>query len=113
MAPPTIYSLSPGTIVRICHHIVSRDDPEIVDIHRDLVSLALTNRSFGEPALGMLWHSLLSLTPLLRTLPEDLCAAAPIVYNGLNGSDPGKVGVQLVSVVSLVCTPHLLKPGIY
>ncbi|KAF8649473.1 hypothetical protein AX16_005776 [Volvariella volvacea WC 439] len=38
--------------------------------NQDLLNIALTCRSFRNPALGILWHSLDSLDPLLRLLPQ-------------------------------------------
>ncbi|KII86170.1 hypothetical protein PLICRDRAFT_700291 [Plicaturopsis crispa FD-325 SS-3] len=38
----------------------------------DLARLARTCRAFRDPALDVLWHTLPSLDPLIRTLPTDL-----------------------------------------
>lgn len=40
--------------------------------------LALTCRFLSEPALDTMWHTLNSLSPLLCTLPEDLCTLVPL-----------------------------------
>lgn len=113
MAPSTIHSLSLSTIARISYHISSSDDSETADIRRDLVALALTSRSFSKSALDMLWHTLQSLAPLLRTLPEDLCTVAPLEFEESCGDDmrpTREVVTQLVSPASAV-HGQLLKSG--
>ncbi|KII86185.1 hypothetical protein PLICRDRAFT_43766 [Plicaturopsis crispa FD-325 SS-3] len=39
---------------------------------KSLARLARTCHTFSDPALDILWHTLPSLDPLIRTLPSDL-----------------------------------------
>lgn len=85
MAPPTIFTLPPDTILRVCE-LLRTELNFLPDRSHDLVSFALTCRSFSEPALNTLWYRIRSLAPLLTsTLPKDLCTAAPFVYRGIKG----------------------------
>lgn len=98
--PPNIASLPLETVLRICR-VISSDGGPGSAISRDLTAIALTCRSLNEPALDTLWHSIRSLAPLLRTLPEDLCIVAPFFYNSGDGRIP-RAGSQLVSTTLLL-----------
>lgn len=39
---------------------------------KDLLSAALTSRTFSEPALDRIWRNIRSLDPIIACLPEDL-----------------------------------------
>jgi hypothetical protein len=39
---------------------------------RDLLSVALTSRTFCEPALDVLWRAITSFDPIIACLPDDL-----------------------------------------
>jgi hypothetical protein len=62
------------------HHCL--DIPELICIifelvracgsHRDIVALALTCKTFRDPALRTLWAKLPSFDPLVRCLPNDI-----------------------------------------
>ncbi len=97
---PNITSLPLDTVLRICRAISLREGPGSA-VSRDLAALALTCRSLSEPALDTLWHSIRSLAPLLRTLPEDLCIVAPFVYDSVDGRLP-RAGSQFVSATLLL-----------
>lgn len=57
--------------------IISHVCTDLLDADGDfgpkgLARLARTCRAFRDPALDILWHTLLALEPLIRTLPADL-----------------------------------------
>ncbi len=76
--PSTICRLPLETILRIYKFLLSHEGPNAA-IRRDLVAVALNCHSLSEPAFDTLWHTIHTLAPLLRTLPEDLCTIAPFV----------------------------------
>ncbi|KAG1846077.1 hypothetical protein DFJ58DRAFT_664029 [Suillus subalutaceus] len=43
-----------------------------IDMRKTLLALALTCKSFTEPALDLLWRHLGRLEPLIRCLPQSL-----------------------------------------
>jgi hypothetical protein len=68
-----ISGLSPNAM----HHCL--DIPELICIifelvssNRDIVALALTCKTFRDPALRTLWAKLPSFDPLVRCLPNDI-----------------------------------------
>lgn len=85
--PPTICRLPLETILRICKCLLSQERSNST-IRRDLVSVALTCSAFSEPAFDTLWHTIDTLAPLLRTLPEDLCTVAPFVSSSITSGAP-------------------------
>ncbi len=95
---PTLCSLPPETILRICQILSLGYDgaEQSAAPRRDLTSLALTCRFVCEPALDTLWHTLDTLAPLLCTLPQDLCTIVPFVYSA-TGDHESFTGTQLVS----------------
>ncbi|OJT02413.1 hypothetical protein TRAPUB_7066 [Trametes pubescens] len=85
MTPPTISSLPPDIVKRVCEfillHPVHWRFTRTSIIHPDLASLALACRSLSGPALDTLWRTLGIISPLLHTLPEDLCTTA-LMFDG-------------------------------
>lgn len=55
----------------IIEHAYSDPDSRPVIATRTLVALALTCKTFLEPALDRLWHEQQTLVPLVKTLPVD------------------------------------------
>ena len=45
---------------------------ELVESRRDLAALALSCKTFRDPALKILWKELTSLEPLIRCLPNHI-----------------------------------------
>ena len=70
---------SPDIFAHIVQFALARNpykDPFVgdsyTDINQTVAALARTCKTFSEPALDGLWHSLLTIGPLLRTFPEDV-----------------------------------------
>lgn len=72
MAPPTptLSSLPKEVVSMICWSTM--ENQHFNDISKELLSLALACRSTSEPALDVIWNTLISIWPLLLLLPEDL-----------------------------------------
>ena len=50
--------------------------PDSIGVASDLAALARTCRAFKEPALDLLWRTLVDLSPLARCLPEASCRSS-------------------------------------
>ncbi|OJT08210.1 hypothetical protein TRAPUB_882 [Trametes pubescens] len=69
---PMLSSLPKEIISIICWSTIEKK--HFNELSKELLSLALACRSTSEPALDVIWHTLLSIWPLLHLLPDDLRA---------------------------------------
>lgn len=87
-AAQSVFTVSP-----VDNAVLDSASPDATDARRSateglktLVALALSCRALSEPALDLIWSTLPSLVPLVRTLPSDLWQEVPAEYDGGNGS---------------------------